>query len=309
MKIILAEPRGFCAGVTRAIEIVERALQKFGAPIYVRHEIVHNKFVVEDLRKKGAIFVEEIADIPANSLVIFSAHGVSDQVENAAKNKGLKIIDATCPLVSKVHREAKKYEEQDFEIILIGHKGHPEVEGTSGRVQKPVLLVSDEADAQKVKINNPHKIAYVTQTTLSVDDTKKIVDVLEARFPEMQRGLATKDICYATQNRQDAVKQLAQQVDLLLVLGSQNSSNSNRLRDLGAESIPSYLINGAVDIDPTWLNGVKNIGITAGASAPEVLVEGVIAKIKELAEEPVEVKGMDGIKEHIQFALPKEVRK
>ncbi len=309
MRIILAEPRGFCAGVTRAIEIVERALQKFGAPIYVRHEIVHNKFVVEDLRKKGAIFVEEISDIPEGSLVIFSAHGVSDQVENDSKLKGLKIIDATCPLVSKVHREAKKYEENDYEIILIGHKGHPEVEGTSGRVKKPVLLVSDEHDARLVKIDNPAKIAYVTQTTLSVDDTKKIVDVLEERFPEMQRGLATKDICYATQNRQDAVKQLATQVDLLLVLGSQNSSNSNRLRDLGAETIPSHLINGAVDIDPNWLKGVKTIGITAGASAPEVLVEGVVEKIKELAGEEVTVEGMNGIKEHIQFALPKEIRK
>jgi len=309
MKIILAEPRGFCAGVTRAIEIVERALIKFGKPIYVRHEIVHNKFVVEDLRKKGAIFVEEIADIPPNSLVIFSAHGVSDQVEDAAKDKGLKIIDATCPLVSKVHREAKKYEEQNYEIILIGHKGHPEVEGTSGRVKKPVILVSDEIEAKNVKIDNHHKIAYVTQTTLSIDDTKKIVDVLEDRFPQMQRGLATKDICYATQNRQDAVKQLAKQVDLLLVLGSENSSNSNRLRDLGSESIPSYLINGAIDIDPHWLDGVKNIGITAGASAPEVLVEGVIAKIKELVGEEVEVNGMNGIKEYVEFALPKEFRK
>lgn len=309
MQIILAEPRGFCAGVTRAIEIVERALVKYGAPIYVRHEIVHNKFVVEDLRKKGAIFVEEIADIPADSLVIFSAHGVSDQVENDAKNKNLKIIDATCPLVSKVHREAKKYEDQDYEIILIGHKGHPEVEGTSGRVKKPVLLVSDEIEASEVQIQNPHKIAYVTQTTLSVDDTRKIVDVLENRFPQMERGLATKDICYATQNRQDAVKELAKQVDLLLVLGSQNSSNSNRLRDLGAESIPSYLINGAADIDPNWINGVNNIGITAGASAPEILVEEVIAKIKELVGDSVEVKGMNGIKEHIEFALPREFRK
>lgn len=308
MQIILAEPRGFCAGVTRAIEIVERALKKFGAPIYVRHEIVHNKFVVEDLRQKGAIFVEEIADIPAGSLVIFSAHGVSDNVENAAKNKGLKIIDATCPLVSKVHREAKKYEESDYEIILIGHKGHPEVEGTSGRVKKPVILVSDEIEAGQVQIQNPHKIAYVTQTTLSVDDTKKIVDVLEERFPEMQRGLATKDICYATQNRQDAVKQLAKQVDLLLVLGSQNSSNSNRLRDLGAESIPSYLINGADDIDVNWLKNVNNIGITAGASAPEILVEGVITRIKDLAQDQVTVKGMNGIKENVQFALPKEIR-
>jgi 4-hydroxy-3-methylbut-2-enyl diphosphate reductase len=309
MQIILAEPRGFCAGVTRAIEIVERSLKKFGAPIYVRHEIVHNKFVVEDLRKKGAIFVEEIANIPQGALVIFSAHGVSDQVELEAKNKGLKIIDATCPLVSKVHREAKKYEEQDYEIILIGHKGHPEVEGTSGRVKKPVILVSDEFEAEEVTIQNPDKIAYVTQTTLSVDDTKKIVDVLENRFPQMQKGLATKDICYATQNRQDAVKELAKQVDLLLVLGSQNSSNSNRLRDLGAETIPSYLINGAEDINPKWLKNIDKIGISAGASAPEILVEEVIGKIRELADENVEVSGMNGIKENIQFALPKEIRK
>lgn len=309
MKIILAEPRGFCAGVTRAIEIVEKALQKFGAPLYVRHEIVHNKFVVEDLKKKGAIFVEEISDIPEGGLVIFSAHGVSDKVEEDAKHKNLKIIDATCPLVSKVHREAKKYEDQDYEIILIGHKGHPEVEGTSGRVKKPVTLVSDENEARLVKVKNPHKIAYVTQTTLSVDDTKKIVEVLEERFPQMQRGLATKDICYATQNRQDAVKQLAKQVDLLLVLGSQNSSNSNRLRDLGSESIPSYLINGAADIDSSWLDNVQNIGITAGASAPEVLVKEVVEKIKELAKSQVTVEGMNGIKEHIQFALPKEIRK
>ncbi|MFT6332148.1 MAG: 4-hydroxy-3-methylbut-2-enyl diphosphate reductase [Lentimonas sp.] len=309
MKIILAEPRGFCAGVTRAIEIVERALQKFGAPIYVRHEIVHNKFVVEDLRKKGAIFVEEISEIPTGSLVIFSAHGVSDKVEQEAINKELQIINATCPLVSKVHRKAKKYEDEDFEIILIGHKGHPEVEGTSGRVKKPVLLVSDENDAKNLKIQNPEKIAYVTQTTLSVDDTKNIVAVLEDRFPQLQRGLATKDICYATQNRQDAVRDLAKQVDLILVIGSENSSNSNRLRDLGAESVPSYLIDGASDINPNWLKKSQNIGISAGASAPEILVEGVIAKIKELADENVEVQGMNGIKENIQFALPKEVRK
>ncbi|MCE3254718.1 MAG: ispH [Rickettsiaceae bacterium] len=213
MKIILAEPRGFCAGVTRAIDIVEKALAKFGAPIYVRHEIVHNKFVVESLRDKGAVFVEKIADIPKGSLVIFSAHGVSDQVEEEAKKKNLKIVDATCPLVSKVHREAKKYEENDYEIILIGHKGHPEVEGTSGKVKKPVILVSSEAEAREVKIES-NKIAYVTQTTLSIDDTKKIVDILEERFPQMQRGLATKDICYATQNRQDAVRELAKKVDL-----------------------------------------------------------------------------------------------
>jgi 4-hydroxy-3-methylbut-2-enyl diphosphate reductase len=308
MQIILAEPRGFCAGVTRAIEIVEQALQKFGAPVYVRHEIVHNKFVVDGLRNKGAIFVEKIADIPTNSLVIFSAHGVSDLVENEAKNKNLRIIDATCPLVSKVHRKAKKYEDEDYEIILIGHKGHPEVEGTSGRVKKPVILVSNEDEARKVTIDNTKKIGYVTQTTLSIDDTKKIVDILEQRFPAMQRGLATKDICYATQNRQDAVKKLAKQVDLLLVLGSSNSSNSNRLRDLGSEFIPSYLINNSSEINLDWLKKVKNIGITAGASAPEVLVEEVVIKIKELVGEDVIVRGMDGIKENIQFALPKEIR-
>ena len=308
MQIILAEPRGFCAGVTRAIEIVEQALKKFSAPIYVHHEIVHNKFVVDDLRNKGAIFVEKISDIPAGSLVIFSAHGVSDLVESDAKNKNLKIIDATCPLVSKVHRKAKKYEEDDFEIILIGHKGHPEVEGTSGRVKKPVILVSNEDEAAKVQIDNTKKIGYVTQTTLSVEDTKKIVEILEQRFPDMQRGLATKDICYATQNRQDAVKELAKKVDLLLVLGSNNSSNSNRLRDLGAESIPSYLINNASEINLNWLEGVKNIGITAGASAPEILVEEVIFKIKKLAKEDVLVRGMEGIKESVQFALPKEIR-
>ncbi len=307
MQIILAEPRGFCAGVTRAIEIVEKALVKFGSPIYVRHEIVHNKFVVEDLKNKGAVFVEKISDIPHGSLVIFSAHGVSTQVENEAKQKGLKIIDATCPLVSKVHKEAKKYETEDYEIILIGHKGHPEVEGTSGRIRKPVILISDENEAKNIKIN-PDKIAYVTQTTLSVDDTKKIVDILEQKFPKMKRGLATKDICYATQNRQDAVKELAQQVDLLLVLGSQNSSNSNRLRDLGFEYIPSYLINDASEIDPKWLKNVKSIGITAGASAPEVLVKEVITTIKELTKLEIEVKGMNGKKENIQFALPKEFR-
>ena len=309
MKIILAEPRGFCAGVTRAIEIVERALVKFGAPIYVRHEIVHNKFVVESLRQKGAIFVEEIDEIPTGSLVIFSAHGVSDQVEQDATDKGLQIINATCPLVSKVHRKAKKYEDEDFEIILIGHKGHPEVEGTSGRVKKPVLLVSNEIDAKNVQVKNPEKIAYVTQTTLSVDDTKNIVEILEDRFPDLQKGLATKDICYATQNRQDAVKELSQQVDLLLVLGSENSSNSNRLRDLGSETVPSYLINNGDEINPSWLDGVKNIGITAGASAPEILVERVIEKIKEISTEKIEVTGMNGLQENVQFALPKEIRK
>lgn len=310
INIILAKPRGFCAGVTRAIETVERALAKFGPPIYVRHEIVHNKYVVESLRQKGAIFVDEVDQIPKGANVIFSAHGVSDKVEEDAIARGLDVIDATCPLVSKVHREAKKYEEEDYEIILIGHKGHPEVEGTSGRVKKTVILVTNEEDARTVEIKNPDKLAYVTQTTLSVDDTKKIADILEKRFPQLQPGLATKDICYATQNRQDAVRELSSKVDILLVIGAQNSSNSNRLRDLGEEcGRPSYLINGAQDIDFVWLKNAKNIGLTAGASAPENLVQEVIAKIKELMNDEVVVNDMDGIDENVFFALPRKVRK
>jgi 4-hydroxy-3-methylbut-2-enyl diphosphate reductase len=310
MNIILAKPRGFCAGVMRAIETVEKAINKFGAPVYVRHEIVHNKFVVESLRKKGAIFVSEVDEIPVGAITIFSAHGVSDKVEEDAVGRGLDVIDATCPLVSKVHREAKKYEEEDYEIILIGHRGHPEVEGTSGRVKKEVILVTNEEDARNVVIKNHEKISYVTQTTLSVDDTKKIVSILEERFPNLKRGLATKDICYATQNRQDAVRSLCKMVDIVLVIGAQNSSNSNRLRDLGEESgLPSYLINGAEDLDSKWFNGVKNIGLTAGASAPEVLVQDVIKKIKEISATEVQVSDMNGITENISFALPRKVRK
>ncbi len=310
MNIILAKPRGFCAGVTRAIETVEKALAKFGPPIYVRHEIVHNKFVVESLRKKGAIFVDEVSQIPVGAITIFSAHGVSDKVEEDSLARNLDIIDATCPLVSKVHREAKKYEEENYEIILIGHKGHPEVEGTSGRVKKDVILVTDENDARNVVIKNSEKIAYVTQTTLSVDDTKRIVEILEKRFPKMQQGLATKDICYATQNRQDAVRELSKMVDILLVIGAKNSSNSNRLRDLGEEcGLKSYLINGAKDIDNKWFVTVKNIGLTAGASAPEVLVQDVIGKIKEFSVSEVKVLDMEGITETTFFALPKKVRK
>ena len=310
MKIILAKPRGFCAGVTRAIETVEKAIQKFGTPVYVRHEIVHNKFVVESLRKKGAIFVNEVEQIPVGAITIFSAHGVSDKVEDDALNRGLDVIDATCPLVSKVHREAKKYEEEDYEIILIGHRGHPEVEGTSGRVKKPVILVTNEDDAHNIEIQNPQKIAYVSQTTLSVDDTKKIVEILENRFPTLQKGLATKDICYATQNRQDAVRDLCKIVDILLVIGAQNSSNSNRLRDLGEESgLKSYLINGAQDIEEKWFENVEKIGLTAGASAPEVLVQEVILKIKEISQKEVGVFDMNGIEENTFFILPKKVRK
>jgi 4-hydroxy-3-methylbut-2-enyl diphosphate reductase len=309
MNIILAKPRGFCAGVTRAIDIVEKALQKFGPPIYVRHEIVHNKYVVESLKNKGVIFVDEIAEIPADKIVIFSAHGVSDKVEEDALKAGLDIIDATCPLVSKVHRKAKKYEEEGYEIILIGHEGHPEVEGTSGRVKKKVILVTSEEDARTIQVQNPSKISYVTQTTLSVDDTKKIVEILESRFPSIERGLATKDICYATQNRQDAVKELSKKVDLLLVIGSNNSSNSNRLRDLGQEcNLPSYLINNADDINEEWFKNIENIGITAGASAPESLIQEVIAKIKTLCKDQVIIKDMEGITENIFFALPKKLR-
>ena len=310
MEIILAKPRGFCAGVTRAIETVEKAIEKFGTPVYVRHEIVHNKFVVESLRKKGAIFVNEVEQIPVGAITIFSAHGVSDKVEEDALNRGLDVIDATCPLVSKVHREAKKYEEEDYEIILIGHRGHPEVEGTRGRVKKPVILVTNEEDARNIEIQNPEKIAYVSQTTLSVDDTKKIVEILENRFPTLQKGLATKDICYATQNRQDAVRDLCKIVDILLVIGAQNSSNSNRLRDLGEESgLNSYLINGAQDIEEKWFENVEKIGLTAGASAPEVLVQEVILKIKEISQKEVGVFDMNGIEENTFFILPKKVRK
>jgi len=310
MQIILAKPRGFCAGVRRAIETVEKAIEKFGAPVYVRHEIVHNKFVVETLQKKGAIFVNEVSKIPEGAITIFSAHGVSNQVEIDALNRGLDVIDATCPLVSKVHREAKKHEEDGYEIILIGHRGHPEVEGTSGRVKKEVILVTNEEDAKNITIKNPQKIAFVTQTTLSVEDTKKIVDILETRFPQLQKGLATKDICYATQNRQDAVKQLAKIADILLVIGAKNSSNSNRLRDLGEESgLPSYLINEAKDIQENWFNNVENIGLTAGASAPEILVQEVIAKIKEIFGDDIKVADIEGIEENVFFALPKKIRK
>lgn len=310
MNIILAKPRGFCAGVTRAIETVEKALEKFGPPIYVRHEIVHNKFVVESLRKKGAIFVDEVDQIPQGAITIFSAHGVSDKVEEDAINRGLNVIDATCPLVNKVHREAKKYEEEGYDIILIGHKDHPEVEGTSGRVKKEVILVTNEEDASQVKVQNPEKVAYVTQTTLSVDDTKKIVQVLEQKLPNMQKGLATKDICYATQNRQDAVRELSKMVEVLLVIGAENSSNSNRLRDLGEEcGLKSYLINGPLDVNPIWFKSVENVGLTAGASAPEVLVQEVITRIKEISRSKVEVKDMDGIDENVFFALPRKVRK
>ncbi|MDA7705294.1 4-hydroxy-3-methylbut-2-enyl diphosphate reductase [Rickettsiales bacterium] len=308
VNIFLANPRGFCAGVTRAITTVENALLKFGRPIYVKHEIVHNKFVVNDLKNKGAIFVDEISEIPKDANVIFSAHGVSNKVETEAQNNNLKIIDATCPLVSKVHKAAQKYEENNYEIILIGHKNHPEVEGTKGRVKQDVLLVSDQEDAKKVQVQDPDKIAFVTQTTLSLDDTKGIIEILSQRFPKIEQRLYKKDICYATQNRQNAVRDLAKKSELILVIGSKNSSNSNRLRDLAIETgSKSYLIDNKSFIDKKWLKGVKNIGITAGASAPEILVEEVIEKLQELLNNNCKLHLMEGKKETIKFSLPDEV--
>lgn len=308
VNIFLANPRGFCAGVTRAITTVENALKKFDKPIYVKHEIVHNKFVVNDLKNKGAIFVDKISEIPKNANVIFSAHGVSHQVENEAKYNNLKIIDATCPLVSKVHKAAQKYEENNYEIILIGHKNHPEVEGTKGRVKQDVLLVSNQEDAKKVQVKNPDKIAFVTQTTLSLDDTKGIIEILSQRFPKIEQRLYKKDICYATQNRQNAVRDLSKKSELILVIGSKNSSNSNRLKDLAIESgAQAYLIDNETFIKKEWLNNIKNIGITAGASAPEILVEKVIEKLQELLNNNCKLQLMEGKEETIRFSLPEEV--
>ena len=305
VNIFLANPRGFCAGVTRAITTVENALKKFGRPIYVKHEIVHNKFVVNDLKNKVAIFIDNISDIPKNANVIFSAHGVSKKVENEANDSNLKIIDATCPLVSKVHKAAQKYEEQDYEIILIGHKNHPEVEGTKGRVNQEVILVSDQEDAKKVQVKNPDKIAFVTQTTLSLDDTKEIIKILSQRFPKIEQRLYKKDICYATQNRQNAVRDLAKKSQLILVIGSKNSSNSNRLKDLAIESgAISYLIDNESFIKEEWLEGIANIGITAGASAPEILVEKVIERLQKLLDNNCKIELMEGKKETIKFSLP-----
>ena len=283
MHIKLANPRGFCAGVDRAIEIVNRALEVFGPPIYVRHEVVHNKFVVEDLRSRGAIFVEELDQVPDDVIVIFSAHGVSQAVRTEAAGRGLKVFDATCPLVTKVHIEVARYSRDGRECILIGHAGHPEVEGTMGQYDAgnggAIYLVEDEKDVANLQVANPEKLAFVTQTTLSMDDTSRVIDALRARFPAIG-GPRKDDICYATQNRQDAVKQLADECDVVLVVGSPNSSNSNRLRELAERmKTPAYLIDGAEDLQKSWFDGVQNIGITAGASAPEVLVRGVIQQL------------------------------
>lgn len=302
MRVILAQPRGFCAGVERAIEIVERSLEHYGAPVYVRHEIVHNQRVVDDLRGKGAVFVEELDDVPEGAVTVFSAHGVSQDVQDDAQSRSLPVIDATCPLVAKVHQEAQRYAAQGREVILIGHKGHPEVEGTSGRVPGGVLLVSTVGDVADLDVSEPNKLAYVTQTTLSVDDTRDVIDALRERFPAIA-GPSLRDICYATQNRQTAVRELAAVVDVLLVVGAQNSSNSNRLREIGKEmSVPSYLIADSSSIDESWLVGAKVIGITAGASAPEQLVSEVIDRLRHIGE--VEVEALDGVVERVQFKLP-----
>lgn len=305
LTIYLAAPRGFCAGVDRAIDIVEQALKLYGAPIYVRHEIVHNRWVVEDLRAKGVVFVKEVDEIPEGGITVFSAHGISEKVENNAKLRDLPVIDATCPLVTKVHNQAKRYERDGYEIVLIGHAGHPEVEGTSGRVKK-VHLVENIDDAERLSLGEIEKLAYVTQTTLSVDDTRAIIDVLKRKYPHIH-GPDTRDICYATQNRQQAVKELAKKVDMLLVVGSANSSNSNRLRDLGAEhGIASYLIDDATDINPVWIENISRVGLTAGASAPELLVERVVRYLETLR--PVNVEPFSVIEEHVHFNLPPEVR-
>ena len=306
-KIILASPRGFCAGVERAIEIVERALNLYGPPVYVRHEIVHNKHVVNSLRNMGAIFVEEIDDIPPGAHAIFSAHGVAASVVEAAAVRGLEILDATCPLVSKVHKEGQKHDSKGRQVILIGHAGHPEVEGTQGQIRGGVLLVTKPEDVDGLQVKDPEKLAYVTQTTLSVDETRDVITALRKRFPKII-GPDLKDICYATQNRQDAVRELAPKVDLLLVVGAKYSSNSNRLCDLGASiGVESYLIASADDLVPIWLDNVKNIGITAGASAPEDLVQGVISRLRDFGE--VEVTSLPGVEENITFKLPKKLLK
>ena len=306
MEVLLATPRGFCAGVERAIEIVERAIALYGAPIYVRHEVVHNRFVVDGLRAKGAVFIEELADVPAGNTVIFSAHGVPQSVRSEAEARGLRVFDATCPLVTKVHLEVARMREQGRELIMIGHKGHPEVEGTMGQVKDGIYLVESVADVAGLTVANPDMLAYVTQTTLSVDDAGAIVAALRERFPSIV-GPKKDDICYATQNRQDAVKFMAPQSDLVLVVGSTNSSNSNRLREVAELlKVPAYLVDNADAIDPAWISGRQRIGVTAGASAPEVLVESVIARLKELGAGSV--RQLEGVPERVTFPLPKELQ-
>ena len=305
MQVVLAQPRGFCAGVVRAIEIVERALEKYGPPIYVRHEIVHNRHVVESLRAKGARFVEELSEVPAGSVTVFSAHGVAAQVVEEAGLRGLPVLDATCPLVAKVHIQGKRYVAMGRPVVLIGHAGHPEVEGTMGQIPGPVHLVSTVEDVERLPLATDTPISYVTQTTLSVDDTKAIIAALLARFPDVV-GPDTKDICYATQNRQTAVRDLAKVADVILVVGAANSSNSNRLREIGSEmGVPSYLIADSSELDPAWVEGAKVVGLTAGASAPEVLVDEVIDALGRIA--PLDVSVLPGTQENVQFRLPREL--
>jgi len=311
MDIVLANPRGFCAGVDRAIEIVKRAIESLGAPIYVRHEVVHNKFVVDDLRQRGAVFVEELDEVPDNATVIFSAHGVSQAVRNEAARRGLKVFDATCPLVTKVHLEVARQCRAGRDMVLIGHAGHPEVEGTMGQWNREngsgtIQLVEDLDDVATLELEQPGNVAYTTQTTLSVDDTREIIAGLKARFPEIQ-GPKNDDICYATQNRQDAVRELTRECDLVLVVGSPNSSNSNRLRELAErEGVEAHLIDGAGEIDPAWIEGRAHVGVTAGASAPDVLVQGVLERLRELGA--ASVRELHGEPESMVFALPKELR-
>ncbi|WP_392341371.1 4-hydroxy-3-methylbut-2-enyl diphosphate reductase [uncultured Shewanella sp.] len=309
MSILLANPRGFCAGVDRAISIVERALELFEPPIYVRHEVVHNRYVVENLKQRGALFIDELDQVPDNSIVIFSAHGVSQAVRKEAKNRGLKVFDATCPLVTKVHLQVTRASRKGIECILIGHEGHPEVEGTMGQYDNPkggVYLIESPEDANNLQVNNPDNLCFVTQTTLSVDDTLDIITALQKRFPSIE-GPRKDDICYATQNRQDAVRSMSSEVDLLIVVGSKNSSNSNRLRELAEKTgTQSYLVDTAADVEAVWFDGVKKVAVTAGASAPEVLVQQVVNAIAKLA--PSVIREVEGRKEDTVFAVPAELR-
>ncbi|RZO64077.1 MAG: 4-hydroxy-3-methylbut-2-enyl diphosphate reductase [Parvularculaceae bacterium] len=305
IEVILAQPRGFCAGVERAIDIVERALVKYGAPVYVRHEIVHNKHVVDTLKERGAIFVEEIDEVPAGAVTVFSAHGVSQKVEEGAELRALDVLDATCPLVTKVHKEGRRYAAKGYDIVLVGHLGHPEVEGTLGQIPGTVHVISEPEEVDTLNVGNPDAVAFVTQTTLSVNDTKDVIAALRKRFPNII-GPDTRDICYATQNRQTAVIELSKQVDLLLVVGAHNSSNSNRLREIGENfGLPSFLIQNADDLKREWLGGVKRIGLTAGASAPEKLVQETINRLRET--HTVSVRTLDGVEENVHFKLPPEL--
>jgi 4-hydroxy-3-methylbut-2-en-1-yl diphosphate reductase len=306
MQVVLAQPRGFCAGVVRAISIVERALEKYDAPVFVRHEIVHNKHVVEDLKGKGARFVDEIDEIPSGAVTIFSAHGVAKSVENSAESRALPVIDATCPLVTKVHLQGKRYVGQGRTVILVGHAGHPEVEGTMGQIPGPVHLVQTEDDVAALPIPVDAPVAYVTQTTLSIDDTRGIIDAIKRRFSNVV-GPETNDICYATQNRQMAVRQLTKVADVILVVGAKNSSNSNRLREIGEEAgVPSYLLADGSELKPEWVRGAQIVGLTAGASAPEAMVQDVIASLRRLG--PVDVTNLPGVEENVEFRLPVELQ-